>query len=196
MGLTNATLETCFPDGVAIEPHCENDGQCDISSIMYKGNTIRYLSVVSQLAPFTGDGIRIALRASAESAVEQCQGEEDGRLCGFYWAEGDFIDPAEQDSPGAGEEMNVLAVVSSLLIGEADPPATSLNGGDDDGEDSDDGNDGGNGGDDGSDSSEGGNSEGEGEGEGGDDGEGGAMSVTLSVSVMVGGLVASLLLSL
>jgi mannan endo-1,6-alpha-mannosidase len=164
---------------------------------MYKGNAIRYLSVVSQLAPSTAMDIFMAIRASAESAVEQCEGEEEGRLCGFYWATAEFVDPEEEDSPGAGEEMNVLAAVSSLLITDAAPPATSGNDNDDnddsgnDGQDSD--NDGGDSGDSGDDSEEGGDSEGS---EDGDDGDSGAMGVTLSASVMMGGLVASLLMSL
>lgn len=39
------------------------------------------------------------------------------------------MDPAVDETSGAGEQMNVLAAVSSLLIGDAEPPATNSTGG-------------------------------------------------------------------
>ncbi|KAG6094992.1 hypothetical protein E4U31_006060 [Claviceps sp. LM219 group G6] len=50
----------------------------------------------------------------------------DGYL---YWNLGKFVDPAVDRTTGAGEVMNVLAAVSSLLIDETGPPVTNGTGG-------------------------------------------------------------------
>jgi mannan endo-1,6-alpha-mannosidase len=97
--------------------------------LSFKGYVHRWLSVVTQVAPFTKDIILPVLRQSAQAAVNQCTGGATGRKCGFYWSSGQFVDPAVDHTTGAGEQMNVLAAVSSLLIGEAEPPTTNFTGG-------------------------------------------------------------------
>ena len=49
--------------------------------------------------------------------------------CGFYWTGGQFVDPSVDHTSGAGESMNVLGAVMSLLIGDAAPPVTNKTGG-------------------------------------------------------------------
>lgn len=96
---------------------------------MFKGFVHRWLSVITQIAPHTKDKVLPILRTSAEAAVKQCTGGESGRQCGFYWELGRYIDPAIAKTTGAGEVMNVLAAVSSLLIDEAKVPVTNKTGG-------------------------------------------------------------------
>ncbi|KAM7215954.1 Glycosyl hydrolase family 76 domain containing protein [Rhypophila decipiens] len=127
--LVDGILRFFFKDGVAFEVPCEGHGGCTADMLTFKGYTARWLSVVTQLAPFTKEKILKTLRTSAEAAVKQCTGPPTGRRCGFYWSKGEFVDPVVDHTTGAGEAMSVLAAVSSLLIEYADPPATNETGG-------------------------------------------------------------------
>ncbi|KAK1760280.1 glycoside hydrolase [Echria macrotheca] len=119
-----------FPENIAYELPCEGrKGACTADMLSFKGYVHRWLAVATQVAPFTRDEILPMLRTSTEAAVKQCTGGDTGRRCGFYWSEGVFVDPAVDKTSGAGEQMSVLAAVSSLLIEDADPPATNLTGG-------------------------------------------------------------------
>ncbi|ROT42666.1 family 76 glycoside hydrolase [Sodiomyces alkalinus F11] len=128
--LAERCLRDFFPDGVAYEIPCEfRRGQCSTDMLTFKGYVHRWLTVVAQLVPSLSDTILPVLRTSAEAAVRQCSGGETGRVCGFYWSSGEFVDPAVDSTTGAGEAMNVLAAVSSLLVHGAEPPVTNLTGG-------------------------------------------------------------------
>ncbi|KAL7815206.1 family 76 glycoside hydrolase [Trichoderma gracile] len=129
--LLDALLDRFFPDGVAFEAACEpRQGACSTDMLSFKGYVHRWLSVVTQIAPHTRSKILPILRKSTEAAVKQCTGGESGRRCGFYWSSGKFFEPTTVDhTSGAGEAMNVLAAVSSLLITEANPPVTNSTGG-------------------------------------------------------------------
>ncbi|KAK4096314.1 glycoside hydrolase family 76 protein [Parathielavia hyrcaniae] len=122
-------LRDFFPEDVAYEVPCEGHRGCSQDMLSFKGYVHRWMSVVTQIAPFTADKILPTLRKSAQAAVRQCVGPPTGRRCGFYWQQGEFVDPAVDKTSGAGEAMNVLAAVSSLLIDQADPPATNETGG-------------------------------------------------------------------
>ncbi|KAL2022142.1 hypothetical protein VTK56DRAFT_5971 [Thermocarpiscus australiensis] len=125
-GLLNGLLRDFFPNKVAFELPCEGrQGACTADMLSFKGYVLRWMSVVTKVAPHTRDKILPVLRASAEAAVKQCTGGPTGRRCGFYWEGGVFVDPAADKASGAGEAMNVLAAVSSLLIDEAPAPATN-----------------------------------------------------------------------
>jgi len=137
-GLTTGVLRDFFPKGVAYELPCEGrKGACTPDMLSFKGYVHRWLAVVTQIAPFTAEKILPTLRTSAEAAVKQCTGGDTGRRCGFYWSGGEYVDPAVDKTTGAGEQMNVLAAVSSLLIDPqyADPnrpvppPTTNATGG-------------------------------------------------------------------
>lgn len=127
--LLEAYFRNNFKDGIAIEPNCEFHHTCSTDMLTFKGFAHRWLSVVTQIAPYTREKILPKLRSSAEAAVNQCTGGETGRVCGFYWYEGKFVDPAIDQTTGAGEAMSVLAAVSSLLIDSAAPPTTAKTGG-------------------------------------------------------------------
>ncbi|EEY23504.1 mannan endo-1,6-alpha-mannosidase DCW1 [Verticillium alfalfae VaMs.102] len=94
-----------------------------------EGYMHRWLAVVTQLVPGTASKILPVLQNSTQAAIRQCTGGASGRVCGFYWDRGEFIDPAVDKTTGAGEQMNVLAAVSSLLIAGANPPTTNDTGG-------------------------------------------------------------------
>lgn len=92
--------------------------------LSFKGYVHRWLSTATQLAPHTRDVILPVLATSARAAVNQCTGGANGRTCGFQWASGQY-----DGTEGAGQQMNVLAAVSSLLITKARAPVTNLTGG-------------------------------------------------------------------
>lgn len=119
-----------FEHGAAFESPCEvRQGACTPDMLSFKGYVHRWLAVVSQLVPDTIPIIRPMLQNSTRAAVNQCTGGATGRRCGFYWTGGQFVDPAVDKTSGAGEAMNVLAAVSSLLIDEAPGPVTNKTGG-------------------------------------------------------------------
>lgn len=119
-------LDEFFPDDIALETTCEPHEFCDTDMLVFKGLTHRWLAATTQLASFTAAKIQPILKTSAQAAVDQCTGGKSGRKCGFFWSEGEFVEP---DTSGVGEQMSVLAAVSSLLISEADAPATSSSSG-------------------------------------------------------------------
>ncbi|KJZ72682.1 hypothetical protein HIM_07874 [Hirsutella minnesotensis 3608] len=128
--LTDTMLGDFFSKGAAYEIACEGrKGACSPDMLSFKGYVHRWLAVVTQIAPFTQSKIRPALRKSAEAAVKQCTGGATGRVCGFYWSDGVYVDPSVDKTTGAGEAMNVLAAVSSLLIDQAPAPVTNATGG-------------------------------------------------------------------
>lgn len=125
-------LKTFFPNDIAWEVPCEQKGgksTCTPDMLSFKGYIHRWLAVTTQVAPYTKDKILPVLRKSTEAAVKQCTGGATQRQCGFYWSLGQFVDPGADKTTGAGEQMNVLAAVSSLLIGNAAPPVTNATGG-------------------------------------------------------------------
>lgn len=122
--LVDATIKTFFPGNIAYELACEEHMSCTTDMLSFKGYVARWMSVVTQVAPFTAPKILNVLQTSAEAAVSTCTGEDTGRACGFKWH-----DKVYDGSHGAGQQMNVLGTVSSLLIGQAQPPLTNSTGG-------------------------------------------------------------------
>jgi mannan endo-1,6-alpha-mannosidase len=92
--------------------------------LSFKGYVHRWLAVTAQLAPFTKERIMNTLRTSTKAAVSQCTGGQTGRVCGFKWLTGVY-----DGTNGAGEEMNVLGALLSLLVDSAPGPLTNLTGG-------------------------------------------------------------------
>ncbi len=125
-GLLNNMLTVFFPDGVAKEISCETADKmtCTTDMLSFKGYLHRWLAVTAQLAPFTKARIMATLRSSAAAAVRQCTGGASGRVCGFRWVQG-----AYDGTDGAGQEMNVLGALLSLLVDTAPGPYTSSQGG-------------------------------------------------------------------
>ena len=113
---------------VAVEVACEPyDGQCTTDMKSFKGYVHRWLTTVVKVAPFTRDTIMPVLQRSAQAGALQCTGGASGRECGLRWSKGDFsTDPY---GTGAGQQMNVLAAVSALLVDNAGDQVTSSTGG-------------------------------------------------------------------
>lgn len=125
----NSFFDFFVKNDTMYETSCEaRDPSCLTDVLSFKGYAHRWLAVVTQVAPYTHDWILPILAKSARKAVNQCTGAPTGRRCGFYWSSGKFVDPKVDNTTGAGEAMNVLAAVSSLLIDEAAAPVTNETG--------------------------------------------------------------------
>lgn len=122
--LVDHGLKTFFKNGIAFEPNCEESNTCTTDMRSFKGYMARWYSVVTQLCPWTAPIILPTLKTSAQAAVKQCTGGKNGRQCGFSWSTGVF-----DGNLGVGEQMDALAAVSSLLIGETPGPVTADTGG-------------------------------------------------------------------
>ncbi|KAF3762016.1 family 76 glycoside hydrolase [Cryphonectria parasitica EP155] len=131
--LLNGTLRVFFPDDIAHEVACEDGGTCTSDMLSFKGYVARWLAMTTQLAPFTRDRIMKVLRTSAQAAVKTCTGGTSGRMCGFKWHQQTW-----DNTIGAGQQMNVLATLVSLLAtntaetvagGDGGAPVTNSTGG-------------------------------------------------------------------
>lgn len=126
--LLNGTIRNFFPDNIAKEPACEDVGTCTSDMYSFKGYVARWMAVTAQLAPFTRDTIMSTLQTSAQAAIQTCSGSPtinpNGRMCGFKW-HGTTWD----GSTGAGQQMNVLATLVSLLASSNVVSATGGDGG-------------------------------------------------------------------
>ncbi|KEZ38781.1 Mannan endo-1,6-alpha-mannosidase [Scedosporium apiospermum] len=123
-GLLARTLEVFFPDNIAYEVSCEPGLTCTTDMYSFKGYVHRWLTNLVQLVPDTADKIKPVLKTSAQAAVNQCVGGDSQRACGFSWKSGKF-----DGKMGAGQQMNVLAAVSTLLVDSAKGPLTASSGG-------------------------------------------------------------------
>ena len=97
--------------------------------LSFKGYLHRWLAQTTQLAPHTHDTIMPVLRNSTAGAVKSCAGGANGRQCGYRWTTGGC-----DGVLGAGQQMSVLAALSSLLVDQTyqvfpPPPVTNMTGG-------------------------------------------------------------------
>lgn len=90
----------------------------------FKGYMHRWISSATLLAPHLADKVRPVFETSAEAAVRQCTGGDNGRLCGFYWSTGAF-----DGLTSAVHQMNVLGALSGLLMSKEGIPLTNSTGG-------------------------------------------------------------------
>ncbi|KAI2625655.1 glycoside hydrolase family 76 protein [Hypoxylon sp. NC1633] len=123
-GLIDATIRDFFKNDVAFEVACEDHMTCTTDMLSFKGYVHRWLTTMTQIAPFTAAKVLPVLQKSAQAAVNQCTGPPSGTTCGFQWSSGTF-----DNSVGAGQTMNVLGAVSSLLVGKVKAPVTNATGG-------------------------------------------------------------------
>ncbi|KAK8073268.1 glycosyl hydrolase family 76 [Apiospora phragmitis] len=122
--LLNATLNTFFPNNIAYEIACEQHMTCTTDMLSFKGYVARWISTATTIAPFLAERALPVLRDSAAAAIKTCTGGANQRACGFAWSTGAF-----DGSTGAGQQMDVLGAVSSLLIRGSKPPVTNSTGG-------------------------------------------------------------------
>ena len=119
-------LSYFFPKGIMVEPACEFGNTCTADMLSFKTYSHRWLSTATQIAPFLQVKVLPILQTSAAAAIKQCTGPPTGRACGFKWYGGVYAVPP---GTGAGQQMDVLGAVSSLLIGQASGPVTAKTGG-------------------------------------------------------------------
>ncbi|KAI5865725.1 mannan endo-1,6-alpha-mannosidase [Durotheca rogersii] len=122
-GLIDRMIEVFFPGGVAYEPSCEG-AKCNTDMKSFKGYMHRWMGNTMQLVPHTREKIYPVLKTSVANAVKQCSGGPNGRFCGFHWTTGVF-----DGEIGAGQQMNVLGALLSLLAPDSAPPLTNATGG-------------------------------------------------------------------
>lgn len=131
-GLLEGTIRVFFPDNIAHEPACEDVGTCTSDMLSFKGFVARWMAQTTQLAPFTRDTVMPVLQTSAQAAASTCTGGDSGRMCGFKWHQDDW-----DGTIFAGNQMNVLATLTSLLVtqrettqgGDGGAPVTNSTGG-------------------------------------------------------------------
>ncbi|CAN8101808.1 unnamed protein product [Discula destructiva] len=134
-GLVNRTIAYFFPEGIAIEPSCElsDKVQCDTDQLSFKGYVHRWMATTAQIAPIVYDPIMKVLKTSAAAAAKSCADVANGNgvstaTCGFRWTTGAYDGPS-----GAGQQMNALGALTSLLVAvdpqSAVPPLTNSTGG-------------------------------------------------------------------
>ncbi|KAI0470634.1 glycoside hydrolase family 76 protein [Xylariaceae sp. FL0804] len=113
-----------FPKGVAYEPACEPTSACTADMLSFKGYLHRWMASSTLYVPGIRERVMATLLTSTKAAVAQCTGGANGRQCGFHWQSGTY-----DGVTGAGQEMNVLGALSSLLIHDAAAPVTNATGG-------------------------------------------------------------------
>jgi len=107
---------------VLSEITCEPYHTCNRDQIIYKGLITNWLSLVSQLAPYTLPEIAPKLKQSAEAAGTQCSGPDNA--CGIAWhnATWDGITGIEQEMAALSAFANTLVLFQSAPAGGYTPP--------------------------------------------------------------------------
>ncbi|KAG9229150.1 glycosyl hydrolase family 76-domain-containing protein [Amylocarpus encephaloides] len=121
------------PSGIMREG-CEEPREgskgCNTDQKSFKAYLSRWLTVTSQMAPYTAPNITALLRTSAKAAAKQCTGGSRGTECGIRWD----LD-AWDGTRGVGQSMSALETVLGTLIGvpviseQPPPPLTGDTGG-------------------------------------------------------------------
>ncbi|KAM7219952.1 glycoside hydrolase family 76 protein [Rhypophila decipiens] len=132
--ILDSTIKMFFKQDskIMFEQFCEDRGFCDIDQQSFKGYLTRWMSVTSQMAPYTFEKITPLLRTSAVAAAKACSGSPatgfngiPGTACGMKWTTGTF-----DGLPGVGEQMNALSsVMYTLRTLDSQEPFTADNGG-------------------------------------------------------------------
>ncbi|KAK8099712.1 glycoside hydrolase family 76 protein [Apiospora kogelbergensis] len=122
--LFTATKNTFFPNGTPFEISCETHMTCTTDMLSFKGYVARWMATATKIAPFLTEDVMKNLKIMAGQAIKTCTGGPTGRACGFGWQDGVF-----DGSTGAGQQMNSLSAVSSLLVQATRPPLTNATGG-------------------------------------------------------------------
>lgn len=130
-GLVNRTIVYFFPNDTATEVSCElpTNVQCNTDQHSFKNYLHRWMATTTQIAPIVYDQIMDVLRTSAAAAVQSCtDGVDNGNgvstaTCGFRWTTG-----AYDGSTGAGQQMNVLGALISMLVATQSNSSSAIGG--------------------------------------------------------------------
>ena len=93
----------------------------------FKAYLTRWLAATTQVAPFTYDLIMPKLATSATAAALQCNGGDNGRMCGLSWSKGADWDGTQ----GVGQQMAAMSVVflNLMPLQAVSAPLTNMTGG-------------------------------------------------------------------
>ncbi|RYO99100.1 hypothetical protein DL764_006902 [Monosporascus ibericus] len=114
-------------DRVMIEIACEPVNLCDVDQLSFKAYLSRWMAATTKWAPWAFDRGKTLLGNSAAAAVRQCTGGDNGRMCGFRWANNSAGD--WDGTTGVGQQMAAMEVVLGAMVREAKAPVTNGTGG-------------------------------------------------------------------
>lgn len=129
-GILGKTYATFFPasmgNKIAVEVTCEPLGNCDNNGYTFKGYTLRWMAVATQLVPALASEIWPYLQSSAMGAAGQCSGGTDGKTCGAEWNSTTW-----DGTSGVGQQMSSLSAIQANLLTTKNlkPPYTTKTGG-------------------------------------------------------------------
>lgn len=109
---------------IMTEVACEPVNLCNLDQQSFKAYLSRWLAVTTQWAPYTYDTITPLLRASAVAAAKQCQGGDNGRMCGLVWNKDKY-----DGTTGVGQQMASMEITLSCMIKQRAAPLTAHTGG-------------------------------------------------------------------
>lgn len=111
-------------DMIMTEVACEPVNRCNLDQQSFKAYLSRWLASATKWVPETYDFIMPYLRASAEAAISECTGGDNGRLCGLHWHNSTW-----DGTSGVGQQMNVAEVVMGCMVKERGAAKTAKTGG-------------------------------------------------------------------
>ena len=123
-GVLNAS-NIFFLNDIMYEVACETINKCDTDQLSFKAYLSRWMAATTKVAPWTYDTIISLLRTSATAAALQCDGGNNGRMCGLKWIDNSTWDGTQ----GVGQQMSALEVIQSNLIQQVQAPLTNTTGG-------------------------------------------------------------------
>src|ERR1700760_1092473 len=117
-GFLQNTQRVFFPEEYGsktmVEYACETQSNCNKDQRSFKAYLSRWLSVTTQMAPYTAGQITPWLQTSAMAASKACTQTAQGLACGRNWYENK--DDGQRD---IGNQMTALSIVQSNLIAQA-----------------------------------------------------------------------------
>ncbi|CAG8980355.1 hypothetical protein HYALB_00013650 [Hymenoscyphus albidus] len=128
-GLLSSANQIFFVDGGIMREGCENPPAipCNQDQKSFKAYLARWMTVTSQLAPFTRPNITALLKTSAKAAAAQCNGGPSKSTCGIQWDKNGTWDGTE----GVGQSMSALETIIGALVTtdlKVPPPFTGSTG--------------------------------------------------------------------
>jgi mannan endo-1,6-alpha-mannosidase len=126
-GLLNGTqvFFTGNKSDIMTEVACEPVNLCDVDQQSFKAYLSRWMAATTKWAPWTYDRIKPLLASSAVAAAAQCNGGQNGRMCGLRWTD----DGKWDGTTGVGQQMAAMEVVLGNMITEVTAPVTNKTGG-------------------------------------------------------------------
>lgn len=112
-----------YGSNIMSEIECEVNKICDSGQSSFKAYLSRWMAVTSILVPPLAGQIQPKLVASANGAAGQCDGGDNGRLCGRQWWTTTW-----DESYGVGQQMCAISIIGANLINPSMAPLTAESG--------------------------------------------------------------------